>query len=123
MLWYFHVVLMLIMIVCDAAWIWLNMSRYSQNIINIQNTDTVVMWNAVALPIYVIMYMSVIMIAVPLYPTYDMGSGALVGFSIYSVYNLCMLLQFENSSIALGVIDTIWGTLLFMCLTKLAVTF
>ena len=114
---------MLIMIICDAAWLRLNISSYAQNIINIQNTDTVAMWYAVAFPIYVIMYMSVIMIAVPLYPTYDMGSGALVGFSIYSVYNLCLLLQFENSSVALGVLDTIWGTLLFMCLTKLAVTF
>lgn len=123
MLWYFHLVLMLIMSICDGAWIWLNLSSYTQNIINIQNTETVAMRSVFALPIYIVMYMSVIIIAVPLYPTYDMGSGALVGFSVYSTYNLCLLLQFENSSVALGMIDTIWGTLLFMCLTKLAVTF
>jgi uncharacterized membrane protein len=121
MLWYMHVPLMLIMMVCDAAWIRLNMARYTENIMAIQNTTTYSMWYVLALPIYAVMYLSVVLIAVPLHAVYGLGAGALVGGAIYGVYNLCVLLQFENSSAVLACMDSVWGTLLFMALTRLAV--
>ena len=121
MLWYMHFPLMLIMMVCDAVWIRLHLTRYTENIMAIQNTTTYTMWYALALPIYAVMYLSVVLIAVPLYAVYGLGAGALVGGAIYGVYNLCVLLQFENSSVLLACIDSAWGTLFFMVLTHLAV--
>jgi uncharacterized membrane protein len=114
---------MVIMMICDAGWIRLNMALYTENIMAIQNTGAYTMRYAFALPIYAVMYISVIFIAVPLHAIYDAGSGALVGCSIYGVYNLCVLLQFENSSVPLACLDTAWGIILFTGVTRLAVAF
>ena len=109
--------------ICDAGWIRLNVVLYTENIMAIQNTAAYTMRYVFALPIYAVMYISVIFIAAPLHPIYDVGSGALVGCSIYSVYNLCVLLQFENSSVALACMDIAWGIGLFTGITRLAVAF
>ena len=123
MQWYLHLALMAIMMACDAGWIRFNLTRYTDNIMAIQNTKTYTMWYALALPIYAVMYLSVVLIAAPLHAVYGVGAGAMVGGAIYGVYNLCVLLQFEHSSAPLACVDTLWGTALFAGLAWVAVAF
>lgn len=123
MLWYFHIVLIIAMILCDGIWIFLNYERYTHNISMIQNTESHEMWAIMAIPIYVLMYVAVVFIALPLYPLYDIGAGALVGCVVYGVYDLCVLLQFHRSSVKVALMDMVWGTVLFMGLTKIAMVF
>jgi uncharacterized membrane protein len=120
MLWWGYPVLMAAMMACDLIWIWVNLKRYINNITAIQNTPYQGMWNIIIIPIYALMYIAVVFIALPLFPIYNLGAGAIVGCVVYGVYNLCLLLQFKHSSVYLAFMDTCWGTALFMGITKLA---
>ena len=120
MLWWGYVVVMAAMVLCDLIWIGTNFKMYTDHIMAIQGTPYYNMWKIIVLPIYALMYVAVVFIALPLYPLYGLGSGAIVGFVVYGVYDLCMLLQFHNSSVGIACLDILWGTALFTGLTKLA---
>jgi uncharacterized membrane protein len=110
-----------VMIACDLLFIRLRWRAYAENIARIQKNPAN-LWKPIAIPIYILMYAAVILVAVPLYPEYNAGAGALVGLVVYGVYDLCMVLQFEDNSISLAAIDTLWGTALFTGLTQMAVS-
>ena len=120
MLWWGYPVLMAAMMACDLIWIWANFKRYTDNITAIQNKPYHSMWNIIIIPIYALMYVAVVFIALPLFPIYGPGAGAIVGCVVYGVYDLCLLLQFEHSSVKTAFLDIFWGTALFTGITKLA---
>ena len=120
MLWWGHPVVMAAMMVCDLIWIWANFKRYTDNISAIQNTPYHSMWTIIIIPIYALMYVAIVFIALPLFPIYGPGAGAIVGCVVYGVYDLCLLLQFERSSVKTACLDICWGTALFTGITKLA---
>ena len=120
MLWWGYLVVMAAMVLCDLIWIGANFKRYTDHIMAIQNTPYYSMWKIIALPIYMLMYVAVVFIALPLYPLYGLGAGAIVGCVVYGVYDLCVLLQFQHSSVGIACLDILWGTALFTGITKLA---
>jgi len=77
------------------------------------------MWTVIVIPIYALMYIAIVFIALPLFPIYGPGAGAIVGCVVYGVYDLCLLLQFEHSSVKTALLDIFWGTALFTGITKL----
>ena len=118
-----YILVAFVMYICDAVWIFFLWNFYSENIQLIQQGTKVNICKLAIAPIYVIMYLSVIFIAIPLYPEYNVGAGTLVGGAIYGVYDLCMVLQFEDNNLLLAVFDTLWGMALFTGLTYLAISF
>jgi uncharacterized membrane protein len=45
------------------------------------------------------------------------SAGALIGFSIYGIFNTTNLAMFKDYSVSLALVDTIWGTFLFFIST------
>ena len=120
MLWWLHIVLFCIMVIIDASWTKIMWGFYDHNVEIIQSNKEVGLYVWVIPPIYGTMYLALAMICIPLVPTYDVLAGALVGFVVYGIYNMCMVLQFSGCNKTLACVDTLWGTVLFLSLTAIA---
>jgi uncharacterized membrane protein len=97
---------LIIYLVLDISWIYLNNKMYTSNIENIQNSTFKLNIYA-ALLSYVIISLYLIFL---IYNDFSLINCVLISFFIYSIYNLTNLSTFQNYSAVVAIIDTIWGT-------------
>ena len=91
----------------DILWIYFNSKMYLTNIENIQNKSFKLNVYA-AIITYIIISLYLIFL---IYNNFSLIICVLISFFIYSIYNLTNLSTFENYSIKIVIIDTIWGSL------------
>lgn len=89
----------------DILWIYFNSKMYLTNIENIQNKSFKLNVYA-AIITYIIISLYLIFL---IYNDFSLIICVLISFFIYSIYNLTNLSTFENYSINVVIIDTLWG--------------
>lgn len=100
-----YIIGLIIFLFLDVSWIYLNNKMYLTNIENIQNCRFKLNIFA-ALITYIILCLYFIFL---IYNKFSLINCALISFFIYSIYNFTNLTAFENYSVSLACIDTLWG--------------
>ena len=96
---------LIVYLIFDILWIYLNSKMYLTNIENIQNKSFKLNVYA-AIITYIIISLYLIFL---IYNNFSLIICVLISFFIYSIYNLTNLSTFENYSIKIVIIDTLWG--------------
>jgi uncharacterized membrane protein len=99
---------LIIYLILDILWIYLNSKMYTSNIENIQNSKFKLNMHA-ALVAYIIISLYLIFL---IYNKFSLINCVLISFFIYSIYNLTNLSTFNCYSVKVAIIDTIWGSTL-----------
>jgi uncharacterized membrane protein len=119
--------------VLDVAWITLNLSTYSSAIQKVQKSPMSLrnLRSEYAFIAYIIIIFSVLYVAIP-FTTQNIKKGeddiatkllksfmygGAVGFSIYGIYNFTSLAIYKDFDSSIGIIDTLWGTILYTLTT------
>lgn len=128
-----YLIVSVVLMVLDVAWILLNLSGYSKAIRSVQKSP-MSLRSEHAIIAYIIILFSVLYVAIP-FTTQNMKGdrvssanvetkllksfmyGGAVGFSIYGIYNFTSLAIYKDMDIAIGIIDTLWGTTLYTLTT------
>jgi uncharacterized membrane protein len=100
-----YIIGLIIFLFLDVSWIYLNNKMYLTNIENIQNCRFKLNILA-ALITYIILCLYFIFL---IYNKFSLINCVLISFFIYSIYNFTNLTAFENYSVSLAIIDTLWG--------------
>jgi uncharacterized membrane protein len=96
---------LIIYLILDILWIYLNSKMYTSNIENIQNSKFQLnMYAAVVSYIIISLYLIFL-----IYNKFSLINCVLISFFIYSIYNLTNLSTFRCYNIDVAIIDTIWG--------------
>jgi uncharacterized membrane protein len=97
---------LIIFLVLDISWIYLNNKMYLTNVENIQNSKfNLNIYAAVFAYIIISLYFIFL-----IYNNFSLINCVLISFFIYSIYNLTNLSAFENYSVTVAIIDTLWGS-------------
>jgi uncharacterized membrane protein len=126
-----YLIISIILMFLDVAWILFNMTAYSNTIQKIQKSPMVVR-NEQAIIAYILILFSVIYVAIP-FTTQNIKKGedisienkllkafmygGAVGFSIYGIYNFTSLAIYKDMELSIGIMDTLWGTTLYTLTT------
>ena len=102
-----YIIGLIVFLFLDVLWIYLNSNMYLTNIENIQKSKFKLNIY-VALITYLILCLYFIFL---IYNKFSLLNCVLISFFIYSIYNLTNLTAFENYSITVACIDTLWGPL------------
>ena len=97
---------LIIFLVLDILWIYINNKMYLTNVENIQNCKFKLNIYAAVLA-YIIISLYLIFL---IYNEFSLINCVLISFFIYSIYNLTNLSSFQNYSITVAIIDTLWGS-------------
>jgi uncharacterized membrane protein len=97
---------LVIYLILDILWIYLNNKMYLTNIENIQKSKFELNIYA-AIFAYIIISLYLIFL---IYNKYKLIECVLISFFIYSIYNLTNLSTLKNYSVKVAIIDTIWGS-------------
>ena len=126
-----YLIISIILMFLDIAWISLNMATYSNTILKVQKSP-MILRNEYAIIAYIIILFSIIFVAIPftiqnIKKGEDMTIenkllksfmyGGAVGFSIYGIYNFTSLAIYKDMDSSIGIIDTLWGTTLYTLTT------
>ena len=132
-----YLIVAIVLMVLDVAWILMNLSGYSKSILIIQKSP-VRLRNEHAIIAYIIILFSIFYVAIPFttqnIKNLDSNSnanaanvankllksfmyGGAVGFSIYGIYNFTSLAIYKDMDTSIGIIDTLWGTTLYTLTT------
>ena len=103
-----YIIGLIIYLFFDILWIYLNSKMYTTNIENIQHSKFILNIYA-ALVAYIIISLYLIFL---IYNKFSLINCVLISFFIYSIYNLTNLSSFENYSVTIAIIDTLWGSFL-----------
>jgi uncharacterized membrane protein len=124
-------VVIVLFLIFDFLYVSTVASKYSMMISNIQNAPFQI--NAIsAMLSYVVLIITLVFVVFP-YATKTISSdrgftslvkasffsGFLIGFAIYGVFNTTNVAIFKDYSIALALLDTLWGSTLFFIATLL----
>jgi uncharacterized membrane protein len=110
-----------ITLVLDLIWIRLNATAYNKLVQNVQKDALQTSYSRMAAA-YLFVVFSMITILVPnvIRDSYNMHpianairNGAVLGCSIYGIYNFTNYAIFKNYDINIGIMDTVWGTFLY----------
>lgn len=121
---------LLVMIVLDTIWIKLNMQTYNKLVQTVQKEA---MFSPIERVIvaYIFLMFSVVTIMVPhvirdsvnLHPIANaIRNGAVLGCSIYGIFNFTNYAMFKNYDLHTAILDTVWGTSLYF-LTALIISY
>ena len=102
---YKYLIALIVYLILDILWIYLNSKMYLTNIEKIQNKIFKLNIYA-AIITYIIISLYLIFL---IYNDFSLIICVLISFFIYSIYNLTNLSTFENYSINVLIIDTLWG--------------
>ena len=116
----------LYIIIIDFIWLYLiNSEIYSNTIQSIQQQKMEVKIEY-AFITYIIMFCSIFMLAIPYSNIYikniktksnyifkSLYYSGMVGFFIYGIYNFTSISIYDNYTLYLAIIDTLWGTFLY----------
>jgi len=128
-----YLIITVLLMVLDVAWITLNLSTYSSAIQKVQKSPMNLrsLRSEYAFVAYIIIIFSVLYVAIP-FTTQNMKKGdddiankllksfmygGAVGFSIYGIYNFTSLAIYKDFDSSIGIIDTLWGTTLYTLTT------
>ena len=126
-----YLIISIILMFLDVAWILLNMATYSNVILKVQKSP-MILRNEYAIIAYIIILFSIIFVAIPftiqnIKKSEDITIenkllksfmyGGAVGFSIYGIYNFTSLAIYKDMDSTIGIIDTLWGTTLYTLTT------
>lgn len=104
---YKYLIALIVYLILDILWISLNSKMYLTNIEKIQNKSFKLNIYAAVIT-YIIISLYLIFL---IYNDFSLIICVLISFFIYSIYNLTNLSTFENYSIKVVIIDTLWGSL------------
>ena len=126
-----YLIVTVVLMVLDVAWILMNLSGYSKTILEVQKSP-VRLRNEHAIITYIIILFSIFYVAIP-FTTQNIKNldsisvenkllksfmyGGAVGFSIYGIYNFTSLAIYKDMDSSIGIIDTLWGTTLYTLTT------
>jgi uncharacterized membrane protein len=125
------VVIIVLFIILDFIYVSAVASKYSMMISKIQNAPFKI--NAIsAMLSYVVLIITLVFVVFP-YATQKVSgdrsvtslvkasflSGFLIGFAVYGIFNTTNVAIFKDYSIALALLDTLWGSTLFFITTLL----
>ena len=132
-----YLIVAIVLMVLDVAWILMNLSGYSKAVIAVQKSP-MRLRNEHAIIAYIIILFSIFYVAIPFttqnIKNLDSNSnanaanvankllksfmyGGAVGFSIYGIYNFTSLAIYKDMDTSIGIIDTLWGTTLYTLTT------
>jgi uncharacterized membrane protein len=101
-----YIIGLIIYLLLDVSWIYLNNKMYVTNVEKIQNSKFKLNMYA-AIVAYIVISLYLIFL---IYNKFSLINCVLISFFIYSIYNLTNLSSFQNYSISVAIIDTIWGS-------------
>jgi uncharacterized membrane protein len=126
-----YLIVAVVLMVLDVAWILMNLSGYSKTILEVQKSP-VRLRNEHAIITYIIILFSIFYVAIP-FTTQNIKNidaisvenkllksfmyGGAVGFSIYGIYNFTSLAIYKDMDSSIGIMDTLWGTTLYTLTT------
>jgi uncharacterized membrane protein len=129
-----YLIVAVVLMVLDVAWILMNLSVYSKAVIDVQKSP-MRMRNEHAIIAYIIILFSIFYVAIP-FTTQNIKNidaissanvenkllksfmyGGAVGFSIYGIYNFTSLAIYKDMDSSIGIMDTLWGTTLYTLTT------
>ncbi len=126
-----YLIITVVLMVLDVAWIALNLSAYSSVIQKVQKYPVSLRYEH-AFIAYIIILFSVLYVAIPFtIQNIKKGEaisvenkllksfmyGGAVGFSIYGIYNFTSLAIYKDLDSSIGIMDTLWGTALYTLTT------
>jgi uncharacterized membrane protein len=100
-----YIIGLIVFLFLDVSWIYLNNKMYLTNIENIQKSKFKLNIYK-ALITYLILCLYFIFL---IYNKFSLLNCVLISFFTYSIYNFTNLTAFENYSVLLAIIDTLWG--------------
>lgn len=122
-----YFIISIVIIFLDIAWISLNISTYSKEVLKVQKTSMNLRYEH-AIIAYIIILFSILYIAIPFtQQNIKINSdksvenkflqsfmyGGAVGFSVFGIYNFTSLAIYKDLSLSVAITDTIWGTTLY----------
>jgi uncharacterized membrane protein len=130
-MWAVYSTIFLLMFLLDYMWLSSTQKIYDRMVMNVQGTSLDVNIPA-ALLCYTILFLGIVMISIPytrmimkeygyVHSGWAFLFGALMGFFVYSVFNLTNLAIFKKYSWQVGLMDTLWGSFLFGVITFVGV--
>ena len=124
-----YLIISVVLIFLDFMWISFNMTAYSNTILKIQKSALEPRLEHTLIA-YIIIYFSVIYVAIPFTVLNikkgeaienkllkSLMYGGAVGFSIYGIYNFTSLAIYKDMDVSVGILDTLWGTTLYTLTT------
>jgi uncharacterized membrane protein len=125
-----YIIICLVIIFLDIAWISLNFSTYSNSILKIQKASLNLRYEH-AIIAYILILFSILYVAIPFTSQNIKNSnntivnkllqsfmyGGAVGFSIFGIYNFTSLAIYKDLDVSIAITDTIWGTTLYTITT------
>jgi uncharacterized membrane protein len=101
-----YIIGLIIYLILDISWIYLNKNIYIKNIENIQKSK--IKFNPVIIFLtYIIISLYLIFL---IYYKIPIIKCVIISFFIYSIYNLTNLSTFNDYSVYIVLIDTFWGS-------------
>jgi len=125
-----YLIITVLLMTLDVAWISFNLTTYSGTIQKVQKSALNLRYEH-AFIAYIIILFSILYVAIP-FTTQNIKKGdssvsdkllkafmygGAVGFSIYGIYNFTSLAIYKDMSSFVGIMDTIWGTTLYTLVT------
>jgi uncharacterized membrane protein len=126
-----YLIVAVVLMVLDVAWILMNLSVYSKAVIDVQKSP-MRLRNEHAIIAYIIILFSILYVAIP-FTTQNIKNidaisvenkllksfmyGGAVGFSIYGIYNFTSLAIYKDMDSSIGIMDTLWGITLYTLTT------
>lgn len=132
-----YLIVAVVLMVLDVAWILMNLSGYSKAVLAVQKSP-MRLRNEHAIIAYIIILFSIFYVAIP-FTTQNIKNldsissvsvanaanklsksfmyGGAVGFSIYGIYNFTSLAIYKDMDTSIGIMDTLWGTTLYTLTT------
>lgn len=111
------------MLILDFIWLSISHKMYKDMVLSIQRYPSFEINKIYAIGAYIVMCAVVAFVMVP--NIYNSSSifrnGSMIGFAIYSIFNLTNLAIFKDYSVKVAIIDTIWGTILFSIIAAIIV--
>lgn len=115
------IISLIIFTLLDFLWIITNFSRYNDLVSHISGEQITLNYFSVILT-YIILYIGLLVFVFPHIDNNNLKSltlssihyGGLLGFVIYGTYSFTNMSIFKKYNVFIALMDTIWGTLLFI---------
>ncbi len=125
---FIYILIILITLILDFIWLYLNADMYNKVVYKIQNSKLVINYSG-ALLSYLCLILALFLISFPLVKyeyhknkkqsliLLSIKTGGLLGLLMYGIINTTNIAIFTNYSYKIAIIDSLWGFFLFTILT------
>lgn len=122
-----YIIPVVFMLVADLIWVTANKQKYAQMVRTVQHKPMTVKTQA-AIVAYTAMVLGLVFFVIPAARAdpaqckfYRAAKyGALFGFIVYAIYNATNYAIFQDYSLDVAILDTIWGTTVYFLSTLVA---